>query len=58
VIVLVTPAQQDLARLDLELADRLRQPRDPRMEAIAKAEYVEPNGTVATPGSPGAGTTF
>ena len=36
-IVLVTPAQQDLARLDVELADRLGEPRDPHMEAIANA---------------------
>ncbi len=39
--VLVTPAQKDLARLGLELADRLGEPRDPRMVAIAEALPAE-----------------
>ena len=39
--VLVTPAQKDLARLGLELADRLGEPRDPRMVAIAEAVPAE-----------------
>ncbi len=40
--VLVTPAQKDLARLGLELADRLGEPRDPRMEKIAHALQYDP----------------
>jgi hypothetical protein len=36
-ILRVTKADRDLARLHLELADRLGEPRDPRMEIIAQA---------------------
>lgn len=40
--VLVTQAERDLARLDLELADRLGEPRDPAIVAIAEAQPANP----------------
>lgn len=37
-IVFVTPAEQELARLDLELSDQLGEAPDARMKAIVNAE--------------------
>ena len=46
--VYVTPAQRDLARLDLELAERLGEQPDPAMVAIAGAE-LEPSAAPEQP---------
>lgn len=48
-IITITPAERDLARLGVELAERMGKGPDPRMVVLANAEFAPRETSPVTP---------